>query len=153
MNILYTAFNGKNNSSKLLLDNINSVNKLYLKNSFVTSVEQLKKELDKNSYDLIIAFGQAPIDKDLIKIETIGKGNTSYHTKYDYKELKRMLDTNFKTVISSDAGNYFCNNIYYNGLKYIDDNSLKTDMIFIHIPYIDKISNINSLVSIFENVS
>ena len=43
MNILYTAFNGKNNSSKILLDKINSNNKLYLKNSFITSVKELEK--------------------------------------------------------------------------------------------------------------
>ena len=38
MKILFTAFNGKNNSSKILLDMINTKNKLYLKNSFTTSV-------------------------------------------------------------------------------------------------------------------
>ena len=48
MIILYTGFNGKNNSSKILLDKINANNKLYLRNSFVTSVESLKKELIKN---------------------------------------------------------------------------------------------------------
>ena len=61
MRILYTAFNGKANSSKLLLDNIkcNESDKLYLKNSFVTSVDQLQNKLVKNNYDLIISFGQA----------------------------------------------------------------------------------------------
>lgn len=49
MKILYTAFNGKSNSSKILLDNINTSidNKLYLKNSFKTSVEQLEKNNKK----------------------------------------------------------------------------------------------------------
>lgn len=41
MNILYTAFNGKDNSSKILLDNILDANKLYLKNNFITGVKQL----------------------------------------------------------------------------------------------------------------
>ena len=44
MNILFTAFNGKNNFSKILLDKINHKNKLYLRNSFSTSVRKLKKE-------------------------------------------------------------------------------------------------------------
>lgn len=43
MKILFTTFNGKNNSLKILLDKINSDNKLYLKNSFETSVIQLEK--------------------------------------------------------------------------------------------------------------
>ena len=38
MKILFTAFNGEKNSSKLLLDKINGNNKLYLKNSFQTSI-------------------------------------------------------------------------------------------------------------------
>lgn len=47
MKILYTAFNGKSNSSKILLDNIiaEKDNKLYLKNSFKTSVEQLNNKI------------------------------------------------------------------------------------------------------------
>ena len=49
MNILYTAFKGKNNSSKLLLDYIVANNKLYLTNSFKTSVVELKNKLKKNT--------------------------------------------------------------------------------------------------------
>ena len=84
MNILFTAFNGKNNSSKILLDMINNKNKLYLKNSFTTSVKQLQKEIKDNQYDLIISFGQAPLEEDTIKIETIGRNIVEYKTKYDF---------------------------------------------------------------------
>lgn len=47
MKILYTAFNGKDNSSKILLDKITaeSKDKLYLRNSFDTSVKQLINKL------------------------------------------------------------------------------------------------------------
>lgn len=75
MKILFTAFNGKNNSSKILLDKINNKNKLYLNNSFNTSVIQLEKALKDTQYDLIISFGQAPLDIDTIKLETTGKSN------------------------------------------------------------------------------
>ena len=149
MKILFTAFNGKNNSSKILLDMINTKNKLYLKNSFTTSVNQLKKELKNNNYDLIISFGQAPLEKDTIKIETIGRDIIEYKTKYDYISLKKKHDNCFKTIISDDAGNYLCNNIYFNGLKYIEDNKLNTKMIFIHIPKINNISSIEDLSNIF----
>ena len=40
MKVLCTGFNGKNNSSKVLLDFITNADKLYLKNSFNTSVKQ-----------------------------------------------------------------------------------------------------------------
>ena len=154
MKILYTAFNGKNNSSKVLLDNIieEETNKLYLKNSFKTSVEQLNNKIKNNNYDLIISFGQAPLDKGTIKIETRGNGVDYYDTGYDYNYLKSLFDKNgFNTIISSNAGNYYCNNIYYNGLKYIKENNLKCNMIFIHIPQIDKIDDIEKISNIFNN--
>ena len=150
MNILYTAFKGKNNSSKLLLDNITTNNKLYLTNSFKTSVVELQNELNKNNYDLIISFGQAPLDIDVIKIETIAKDKSKYTTDYNYSDLYNKLKDEYKVIISNDAGNYLCNNIYYNGLEYISINNLKTKMIFIHIPKKNKISNIKKLSKIFN---
>ena len=151
MIILYTGFNGKNNSSKILLDKINANNKLYLRNSFVTSVESLKKELIKNNYNLVICFGEAPLFKDTIKIELIGKGREVYKTSYDYNELVGKLRNNgYNVIISEDAGNYLCNNLYYNGLKFLYDNNMNAKMIFIHIPKINNISNINNLVGIFN---
>lgn len=150
MNILYTAFNGKNNSSKILLDNIMADNKIYLVNSFTTSVKQLEKEIKNNEYDLIISFGQAELEKDNIRIEIIGKNeNTTFETNYDFYELKKELEKQYKVEISNDAGNYLCNNIYYNGLKIISENDLKSKMIFIHIPKIEKIEDINKMAKLF----
>ena len=151
MKILYTAFNGKNNSSKILLDMIKSENKLYLKNSFTTSVKQLENEIKKNNYDLIISFGRASLDSDTIKIETTGRGKENiYKTEFDYSNIYEKLKSDYDVLISDDAGNYFCNNIYYNGLKMINDNNLKTNMIFIHIPDIDNMTDIYKLASMFE---
>lgn len=151
MKILYTAFNGKNNSSKILLDMIKSENKLYLKNSFTTSVKQLENEIKKNNYDLIISFGRASLDSDTIKIETTGRGKeNTYKSEFDYSNIYQKLKSDYDVLISDDAGNYFCNNIYYNGLKIINDNNLKTNMIFIHIPDIDNITDFYKLASKFE---
>lgn len=152
MNVLYTAFNGKNNSSKILLDyvKVNNYNKLYLRNSFITSVKQLNNKIKDNNYDLIISFGQAPLDRDTLKIETIGKNNDYYETNYDYNYLKSKLEDKYNVIISNYAGNYLCNNIYYNGLKYIKENNLKTKMIFIHIPKINDISSISNLANKIE---
>ena len=152
MKILYTAFNGKDNSSKILLDKIivDNKDKLYLRNSFDTSVKQLIKKLKK--YESIISFGQAPLDKDTIKIEVIGKKeNTLYNTDFNYSKIKEDIEkTGFKVYISEDAGNFLCNNLYYNGLKYIKENNINCKMIFIHIPKIENISNIDILATVFK---
>ena len=153
MNILYTAFNGKDNSSKILLDNIKTLdeNKLYLRNSFITSVKQLQKKIKLDNYDLIVSFGQAPLEQDNIRIEVVGKNTTEiYESDFDYSQLKEKLEkNNYKTDVSRDAGNYYCNNLFFNGLKYIKGNDLKCKMIFIHIPFIDKIGNIEDLSKLF----
>lgn len=145
MKTIYTAFNGKNNSSKLVLDYMDCENKLYLKNSFITSTKQLVDEIKNNQYDLIISFGQAPINKDTVKIEAKATGKNNYKTSYDYIKLKELLRDKYKVIISKNAGKYLCNNLYYHGLQYIDENKLKTKMIFIHIPKIDNITNIKNL--------
>ena len=59
MNILFTAFKGKNNASAVLLDMI-SGDKLYLTNSYVG----LEKEILhlEQIYDVVLMFG---LDKNL----------------------------------------------------------------------------------------
>ena len=152
MKVLYTAFNGKCNSSKILLDTITDVDKLYLKNSFNTSVIQLTNEIRKNEYDLVVSFGQAPLDNDIIKIETKAHLKNSYETDYDYRELEKNISKYYKVLVSDDASNYLCNNVYYYGLKFIQENKLKTKMIFIHIPKMNNISNIKLMSKIIKEI-
>ena len=68
-------------------------------------------------------------------------------TKYDFTELKNYLDEYFTVKISENAGNYLCNNIYYNGLKYIYEQKLITKMIFLHISLIKNID-----IKYFSNI-
>ena len=150
MNVLYTAFNGKSNSSKILLDAITASDKLYLKNSFNTSVIQLINKIKDNNYDLVVSLGQAPIEKDTIKIETRASMEDYYETNYDFYNLKSNIEKDFKVIISDNAGNYLCNNVYYYGLKFINENKLNTKMIFIHIPKISNISHINLMASVIK---
>ncbi len=153
MKILYTAFNGKTNSSKVLLDyvKVDKKDKLYLKNRFTTCVEQLYQKMENNDYDLILSFGEGDKDLNHIKIETIGrKDNERLSTNYSYREIIDDLENkNVEYTISKDAGNYLCNHIYYHGLKYINENRLKTKMLFIHIPPLSKINDIENFASIF----
>ncbi len=72
MNILFTAFKGKNNASAVLLDMI-SGDKLYLTNSYV-GLEKEILNLEK-TYDIVLMFG---LDKNLnneIRRENIAENN------------------------------------------------------------------------------
>ena len=140
--ILFTGFNGNNNSSKVLLDNLrinNNVDVLYLDNDFIISEKQLIEKIKNNVYDIIFSLGQKPRVKS-IYIEIIARNEFErLETNYNYNELKNYLEKCFKIKVSENARKYLCNNIYYKGLKYIYDNKLKSKMIFIHIPYLKNI--------------
>ena len=74
-------------------------------------------------------------------------------TNYDYSNIINELELyGYRVLISKDAGNYLCNNLYYNILKYISDNDINTKMIFIHIPKIKNISDIYMLASVFNKI-
>lgn len=153
MKVFFTAFDGENNSSKLLLDRINYKHKLCLRNDFARSARRLERELESNDFDLVISFGQAPLPKDTIKIETVGRGEQNYKTNYDCSLLAKALSSNFNVKNSEDAGKYLCNHLYYCGLKYISDNNLKTKMVFVHIPMKDKIGDLETLAKTFMDIA
>lgn len=141
--VLICGFNGKNNTAKLVLDKINLNNKIYLKNSFITSVEQLYKELLTNKYDYIFLLGQKPKIKSLY-IESVGKQqNYKFITKYDVDAIRKyFIKLDYRVIISNNAGNYLCNNIYYYCLKYIEDKNLDTKALFLHIPILKNMFDI-----------
>ena len=152
--VLITAFKGKNNSSSLLLNKIraNETDKLELTNSFVTSEKELKNKISKNKYKYVISFGQKP-DCNHICIELFGnKNNNQVETSFPYKDLISILkENNIEYSLSKDAGNYLCNNIYYEGMKYIEDNSLGIKIIFIHIPSINTGYDFDTTAKVISN--
>jgi pyrrolidone-carboxylate peptidase len=154
LRILVCGFKGDTNSAKLLLDRIESkciVEKLYLVNSFNTSKNQLENRLKSHEYDLIIAFGQKPNTKSIYLEEKARFNENEIKTDYDYNNLKKIFDSSGFTVeISNNAGNYLCNHIFYTGLQFIYENKLNTKMIFIHIPSIKNISNIDYVGKVFS---
>jgi pyroglutamyl-peptidase len=140
--VLFTGFNGSTNSSKVLLDNISKntgIDLLLFENDFEISKRQLIYKLKENIYDIIFSFGQKPIIKS-IYIEKIATNEfEKLETNYDSIKLIDYLRKYYIIKMSENAGNYLCNNVYYNGLKFIFQNKLKTQMIFIHIPYLNNI--------------
>lgn len=153
LRVLYTSFNGKTNSAKILLDKIDSNDKLYLRNSFDGCVKALDKSLKNNDYDLVISFGQWCMGVDTVQLETKAKIEDEYLTKFDYMELRDVLKDEYKVVISTNAGDYLCNYLYYYGLKFIKENNLNTKMLFIHLPKIEKITDIDRLAELFTKYS
>ena len=152
--VLITSFKGKNNSSSILLNNIraNLTDKLELTNSFKTSEKELKQIIDKNKYKYIISFGQKP-NCNKLYIELVGnKNDYKLETLFPHKKLVSFLkENNIEYSISKNAGNYLCNNIYYEVMKYIKDNSLDIKMIFIHIPSINTKYDIEKTAKIISN--
>lgn len=152
--VLITSFKGKNNSSSILLNNIraNLTDKLELTNSFITSEKELKQKIDKNKYKYIISFGQKP-NCNKLYIELFGNKNSDrIETSFPYKKLiSFMKENNIEYSISKNAGNYLCNNIYYEGMKYINDKSLDAKMIFIHIPTKNIEFNFETVTKVISN--
>lgn len=69
--ILLTAF--KDTSSERLIKGLQGYDKLILENHKEKSVEQLIDRLNKNTYSLILSFGQRPVIKDKIHFESTAK--------------------------------------------------------------------------------
>lgn len=155
MQVLIGGFRGSTNSAKVIIDKIvseNIIEKLYLVNSFETSKNQLEELLQKQEYDLIILLGQKPkVNALYLECQAYVNGNKLV-TRYKYDGLEKMLtDSGVKTVISNNAGDYLCNHVFYIALKHIQDNNLKTNMMFIHIPSMKNLENIDSLAHVFSN--
>ena len=105
MNILFTAFKGKNNSSAILLDKITG-DKLYLTNSYVG----LAKEINhlEQIYDVVLMFG---LDKNLdneIRIEKIAENDGDIIvTNFDTEKIKRYFEKrNIKCTVSNTSTKY-----------------------------------------------
>jgi len=146
MNILYIAFKGKNNASFQLVNSINSNNKLFLTNSFAGIEKDLSKvTLDK--YDCVLMFGINKYLKNKLMVEV--NASTNNHllkTHVNYNNLINLISKNDIDVkLNFKPTKYLCNYAYYKVL------SKNKNSIFIHIPGISKIDNLDNIKLIFEN--
>lgn len=139
--ILLTAFCG--NSSEQLIKHAKGFDILILPNDKVKDSEKLINKITECTYDYVFGFGQRPNIKNKVHIETTARnGITSIETDFDLVQLQKHFELNGITaMISHNAGTSYCNCLYYNGLNYIQQNNLKTKMVFIHIPFLKNIFN------------
>lgn len=157
MKILMTAFCGS--SAELLLNRVNDCKTLFLPNDKVKDSELLIETIRNEKFDYVICFGQRPLIKDKIHLETTAReGDLSVNTNFDYEKLKCLLEANGVAVkISHNAGTSFCNKLYLNGLKYVVQNNMETKMIFVHIPFVKNITDFEGfckkVLDVFVNSS
>ncbi len=145
MKILIAGFNDEKNSAKILLDNLKKeyIDILYLENDFKISEKQIESKILGNYYDYILIFGEKPNTKDIYLECSATLENIKLETDYYYGVLKEKLeDNNYKVIISNDAGNYLCNNVFFSALKFKQEGNLKSKIAFIHIPTINNIEDI-----------
>ena len=141
-NILLTAFRGT--SSELLLKGGNEFPVLVLPNDKVKDSELLLGMLSETHFDYVLSFGQRPNVKDKVHIETTARdGEVCLDTVFNCERLRMLFEQNgIAAKFSHNAGTSFCNKLYWNGLKYIEEHELETKMVFIHVPFGRNISDI-----------
>lgn len=152
-NILLAGFLGSNNSAKLILDYASDdLQKLYLKNDFCLCANQILESISSNFYDLIVILGQKPTIKS-IYIELVGKSDIDYFcSNYDYSKLQKHIENfGYKVKVSSNAGNYLCNHVYYHGLRTLSKINSKSYIIFIHVPYLKNFTDIKFFATVLSD--
>lgn len=143
-NILLTAFQGS--SAENLLEGVRDYRTLILPNDKIKDSEKLIALMAGERFDYVIGFGQRPNIRNKIHIETTARdGEVSIDTDFDCEKLKQLLEREgMVTKLSRNAGTSFCNRLYLNGLQYISENELDTEMVFVHIPFMKNISDFDS---------
>lgn len=150
MKVLISAFkpfnNMPNNYSSEVLNYISGVDKVILDVVYDKCFIDLKNQFDLDSYDLIIALGEARMRKVLtVEQRAINLANCSLADNDGVLKKEEVIVPNREEYlytllpiedmdieVSLDAGRFVCNNIYYHLLNNYPKKSL-----FIHIPECD----------------
>lgn len=147
--VLLTAFRGS--SAEQLIKYANGFDTLVLPSNKVKDAEKLINKIADGTYNYIFSFGQKPNIKNKVHIETTARNGVTYvETDFDCEQLQKLFESNGVVAkISHNAGTSYCNSLYFNGLSYTQKNKIETKMVFVHIPYL---KNIDNLDSFFEKV-
>lgn len=148
ISIIIAGFQGNDNSSKRLLDYLrfDNIFKIYLENNKEKCVKQVLDVIKDG--DIMIAFGQKPVLKDKISIELAGKSKDSATTtRYPYNDILSFCRGRYQTKVSTNAGTSYCNHLYYSIMEYCEVHKIDLQMIFIHIPLLNHISDFQYLAN------
>ncbi len=146
-NVILTGFNGKNNSARIITEKVNSdCTKLILPNHKEKSAELLLKAIRETDAVCVVMLGQKPRIKAKIAVEpTAERYGKTLHTPLDCTVTAEILKENgYDAYISGGCGNSYCNHIYYECL------SEGVNAVFLHVPVIDNIPDINAVIKAVE---
>ena len=147
MKILFTGFNGFNNTSKVIIDKINN-DKLLFNNSYKEIDNQLVNS-NVEEYDLIIMLGLRSNLKKSIRVEINSMLNDELlATNLNYCNVKRYFNDNgISCIVNDKPTNYLCNYAYY---KVLQKNK---NTIFIHVPKLKNIKDLDKLINLISNIN
>ena len=146
MKILFTGFNGFNNTSKVIIDKINNY-KLLFNNSYKEIDNQLVNS-NVEEYDLIIMLGLRSNLKKSIRVEINSMLNDELvATNLNYCNVKKYFnDNDISCIVNDKPTNYLCNYVYH---KVLQKNK---NTIFIHVPKLKNIKNLDKLINLISNI-
>ena len=124
-----------NNDSVLLIDKIKTYKPDYLF-CLGQAGGRSKVSLEYFALNMQSAAIKDNIETYILHNEIIKDGKEAYKSNINLLDVINNVN-NEHLAISYNAGTFICNEIYYNALKYIDDNNLNTKCVFIHIPFIE----------------
>ena len=147
MKILFTGFNGFNNTSKVIIDKINN-DKLLFNNSYKEIDNQLVNS-NVEEYDLIIMLGLKSNLKRSIRLEVNSFLNDELvTTNISYCNVKKYFNDNgISCIVNDKPTNYLCNYAYY---KVLQKNK---NTIFIHVPKLKNIKDLDKLINLISNIN
>ena len=146
-NIILAGFDGRNNPSRTVTEKAEiSCTKLILPNDKEKAVGLLLETIKKTKAVCVVILGQKPCIKDKIAVESMAErcGNV-LRTSLDVTvTAEKIRKSGYNAYISKGCGNSYCNHVYYECLE----NG--TNCIFLHIPQMKNISDINPLIKAVE---
>lgn len=146
-NIILAGFDGKNNPARIVTEKAETgCTKLILPNDKRKSAELLLDAVRRTNAVCVIMLGQKPVIKDKIAVEpTAQRDGDILRTPLDCTiTAEKIRESGYNAYISKGCGTSYCNNIYYECLQ----NG--TPCIFLHIPVMKNISDINAITRAVE---
>jgi len=146
MKILFTGFNGFNNTSKVIIDKINN-DKLLFNNSYKEIDNQLA-DINVEDYELIIMLGLRCNLKRSIRLEVNSLLNDELvTTNISYCNVKKyFIDNDISCIVNDKPTNYLCNYAYHKVLK------RNKNTIFIHVSELKNIKDLDKLINLISNI-
>jgi len=148
-----------NPSQQLVLEFQSKCDTLVLPVSYQRSWEVLRAHLQKNSYDFVLMLGQAG-ERKAIGLERVAinlqdtetsdedgeqrlqariseSGPDAYMNTLPLRPWSQALQKmQLPVEISFSAGAFICNSIYYQAFEFKKAVNLKTEILFVHVPYL-----------------